>query len=60
METRAVIKFLFLQGKALKEINAILKEKLICFLSGRTKDLSANLYLKFLKKHPHASRVRNI
>jgi len=28
METRAVIKFLFLQGKAPKEIHAILKETL--------------------------------
>ena len=33
IETRAVIKFLFLQGKAPKEIHAILTETLAC-LSG--------------------------
>jgi hypothetical protein len=31
-ETRAVIKFLFLQGKAPKEIHAILTETLACSL----------------------------
>ena len=41
IETRAVIKFLFLQGKAPKEIDAILTETLACFLPGRAKDLSA-------------------
>jgi len=42
IETRAVIKFLFpLQGKALKEIHAILTEMLASFLPGRAKDLSA-------------------
>jgi hypothetical protein len=45
METRAVIKFSFLQSKAPKEIHAILTEKLACFLPGRAKDLSAPLYL---------------
>ena len=36
IETRAVIKFFFLlQGKALKEIHAILTETLACFLPGR-------------------------
>jgi len=45
IETRAVIKFVFaLQGKAPKEIHAILTETLACFLPGRTKDLSAPLY----------------
>ena len=39
IETRAVIKFL--QGKAPKEIHAILTETLACFLPGRAKDLSA-------------------
>jgi len=43
IETRAVIKFLFLQGKAPKEIHTILTETLACFLPGRTKDLSAPL-----------------
>ena len=43
IETRAVIKFLFLQGKAPKEIHAILTETLACFLPGRAKDLSASL-----------------
>jgi len=44
IEMQAVIKFLFLQGKALKEIHAILTETLACFLPGRAKDLSAPLY----------------
>jgi len=44
IETRAVIKFLFLQGKAPKEIQAILTETLAYFLPGRAKDLSAPLY----------------
>ena len=38
--------FNFLQGKALKEIHAILTESLSCFLPGRAKDLSAPLYSK--------------
>jgi hypothetical protein len=41
---RAVIKFFFLQGKALKKIHTILTETLACFLPGRAKDLSAPLY----------------
>jgi len=41
IETRAVIKFSFLQGKAPKEIHAILTETLVCFLPVRAKDLSA-------------------
>jgi len=44
IETRAVIKFLFLQGKAPKEIHAILTETLARFLPDRAKDLSAPLY----------------
>jgi len=45
IETRAVMKiFFFLQGKAPKEIHAILPETLACFLPGRAKDLSAPLY----------------
>jgi len=44
IETRAVIRFLFLQGKAPKEIHAILTETLACFLPSRAKDLSAPLY----------------
>ena len=43
IETRAVIKFFFLQGKAPKEIHAILRETLTCFIPGRVKDLSALL-----------------
>ena len=35
--------FFSLQGKALKEIYAILTETLACFLPGRVKDLSAPL-----------------
>jgi hypothetical protein len=41
IETRAVIKFVFLQGKAPKEIDAILTETVACLLPGRAKDLSA-------------------
>ena len=42
---RAVIKFFFfLQGKVLKEIQAILTE-IACFLPGRAKDLAAPLYI---------------
>jgi len=37
--------FFSLQGKALKEINAIPRETLDCFLPGRAKDLSAPLYI---------------
>jgi len=33
IETRDVIKFVFLQGKAPKEIHAILTETLVCFPS---------------------------
>jgi len=44
IETRAVIMFLFLQGKAPKEIRSILEETLAFFLPGRAKDLSAPLY----------------
>jgi len=46
IETRAVIKLLFLQGKAPKEIHAILSETLACFLPGRAKDLSAPQEIK--------------
>jgi hypothetical protein len=46
IETRAVIKFLFLQSKAPKESYAILKEALVCFLPGRAEDLSAPLCSK--------------
>jgi len=44
IETRAVIKFFPLQGKASKEIHAILTETLACSFPGRAKDLSAPLY----------------
>jgi len=46
IETRAVIKFcvcVCVQGKAPKEIHAILTETVTCFLSGRAKDLLAGL-----------------
>ena len=46
IETLAVINFIFpLQGKAPKEIHAILTETLVYFLPGRAKDLSASLYI---------------
>ena len=49
--TRAVIKlFFFLHGKNPKEIHAILTETLACFLPGRSKDLSAPLYLERVKE----------
>jgi len=45
-ETRAVIKLsFFLQGKAPKEIDAILTETLACFPPGRAKDIPASLYI---------------
>jgi len=43
IEMRAVIKFLFLQGKAQKEIHSNLTQTLACCLPGRAKDLSAPL-----------------
>jgi hypothetical protein len=43
IETWAVIKFVFLQGKAPKDIHAILTETLACFLPGQAKVLSAPL-----------------
>jgi len=46
IETRAVIKIFSLQGKAPKEIHAILRETSACFLPGRAKDLSAPLYVR--------------
>jgi hypothetical protein len=42
-ETQAVIKFLFLQGMAPKEIHTILIETLASFPLGRAEDLSAPL-----------------
>ena len=50
IETRAVVKFFyFVQGKAPKEIHAILTEMLACFLPGRAKDLSAPQYTGLFK-----------
>jgi len=46
IETRAVIRFFFLQGKMLKESHAILAETLAFFLPLWAKDLSAPLYRK--------------
>ena len=52
IETRAVIKLFFLQGKAPKEIYAILTETLACFLPGRAKNLSEHLYVHvFLRRY---------
>ena len=45
IETRAVIKLFFLQGKAPKDIHAIQTETLACFLPGRGKALSATMYI---------------
>ena len=44
IETRAVIEFVSLQGKAPKEINDILTEKLACSLPIPAKELSSTLY----------------
>ena len=44
IEKRAVIKLIFLQGKAPKEIHAILTATLACLLPGRAKNLSAPMY----------------
>ena len=44
IETRAVIKLFFLQGKAPKELHVILTETLACFLPCRAKELSVPLY----------------
>ena len=55
IETRAVIMFLFPQGKAPKEIHVILTETLAYFLPGRAKDLSAPLYIniwKYMRERP--------
>ena len=48
METRAVIKFFFLQEKAPMEIHVILTETLACFFPGWSKDLSAPMYVSLL------------
>ena len=45
IETRALMKFLFLKGKTPKEIHAILTEILASCLPGRAEDLSAPLIL---------------
>ena len=51
IETRAVIKFFFfLQGRATKEIHAILTETLACLLPVWAKDLSAPLVKQSLYK----------
>jgi len=47
IETRAIIGVFFLQGKAPKEIHAVLTETLACFLPGRAKDLPAPVYSPF-------------
>jgi len=49
IEMEAAIKYFFsLQGKAPKEIHAILTETLAGFLPGRAKHLSALLYIESL------------
>ena len=57
IETRAAIKFLVLQGKAPKDIHAILTQTLACFLPGRAKDLSAPLYYTCYSITPHSPVV---
>ena len=51
IETGAVIKNFFLQGKAPKEIQAILTETLACFLPGRAKDSSATLQGNLIQRN---------
>ena len=48
IETRALIKLFFLQGKAPKEIHTFLTETLARFLLGRAKDLTAPLYIQYI------------
>ena len=55
IETGVSSGFFPLQGKAPKEIHAILTEILACFLPGRAKDLSAPVHLQRLFFYP--SRV---
>ena len=55
IETRALIKLFFLQGKAPKEIHAILTETLTCFLPGRAKDLSAPLYFERTRQREYVA-----
>jgi len=60
IETRAVIKFHptpspLRQGKAPKEIHAILTETLAYFLPGRAKDLSAPVYLVQHNRMPQST-----
>jgi len=59
IETRAVIKVLFLQGRAPKEIHTILTETLAYFLPGRAKDLSALLYKQLGRSQSPRGRRRN-
>ena len=68
IETRAVIKFIFLQDKAQKEIHDILTEKLVYFLRGRAKNLSLSLcmicaffktYFVYLSLNPYRTNVEN-
>ena len=61
IETRAVIKFPFLQGKVPKETHTILTEILASFLPGRAKDLSASLYYQchlVMTPSPHCNNER--
>jgi len=62
IETRAVIKFFFLakQGKAPKEIHAILTETLACFLPGRAENLPAPLYETQQKQETNVSALSGI
>ena len=57
IETRAAIKFLFLQRQAPKEIHASLTETLACFLPGRAKNLLAPLYISNQHKQPHIFNI---
>ena len=59
IETRAVIKFLFLQDKAPKEIHAILTKTVACYLTGRAKDLSARpcKRISASPREPHKKRL---
>jgi len=55
IEMQAVIKFLFLQGKAPKEIHTILTKTLTCFHPSRAKNLSAPQYINPLMPNDHYS-----
>ena len=60
IEARAVIKFVFLQGTAPKEIHAILTETLACFFPVRAKNLSAPLHIYIAPLPPFSAFISDV